>query len=373
MAAYLGPGLGLTDKIIDNHFDKIPTKFFDKNTYKPGRSRRQRRRESQDERSRSDSEDERGSGGSGSGEKQKSSNSSRELARSPPERERDIPEIEEADDMQEPRRIPRHSGDGAAYGAAGGLGAGAAYAAYQQSQQPQQRDIPPLYSHELPRLRQEYMPSSGAGDYGATYNDNYSYGQGNPYSSQQQQQQQRRTHLDRDGRRRSKRYDSESDSEDEYRSDTRGSRPRRPAAITRRSSSYHGPNDRNDYNNSYGRNPTRSSRSQFGSTSNQQIEKYNRSRRGSDEGGSGVTGRAKNTAHKSHIQEEISDVLTTSKKGLAGGAIGAVVGGWVANKAQTAYGTGERKRSGGVYEPNPLLTLIGAAVGGLAIDAAVAR
>jgi hypothetical protein len=78
------------------------------------------------------------------------------------------------------------------------------------------------------------------------------------------------------------------------------------------------------------------------------------------------------TGSKYHIKEEVSDVLTTSNRGIAGSAIGAVVGGWVANKAQVAYGK-ENHHKNKFHETNPLLTLLGAAVGGLAIDAAVAK
>src|ERR1019366_7252507 len=91
-------------------------------------------------------------------------------------------------------------------------------------------------------------------------------------------------------------------------------------------------------------------------------------RRGSE---SGMMAKAKDLEHRYGLKDEVNDVLTTSKAGLTGGAIGAVVGGWAANKAQIAYG---KDKPRGEHEgSNPLLTLLGAAAGGLAVDLLVAR
>jgi hypothetical protein len=79
---------------------------------------------------------------------------------------------------------------------------------------------------------------------------------------------------------------------------------------------------------------------------------------------------ARDKAHRYGLKEELSDVFTTSKAGLAGGAVGAVVGGWAAQKAQVATGKdgGGRKDKSGT---NAVLTLLGAAVGGLAVNAII--
>jgi len=62
----------------------------------------------------------------------------------------------------------------------------------------------------------------------------------------------------------------------------------------------------------------------------------------------------------------MNNVFTASKVGLTGGAVGAVVGGWAAQKAQIGY-----RKEGHKHDPNPLLTLLGATVGGLAVNAVV--
>jgi hypothetical protein len=172
----------------------------------------------------------------------------------------------------------------------------------------------PLYSREPPRLRPEYAPSPppiGSG---------YPYAQGvyapPPFQSQS---------LDRRSRR-----DSHGD-EDYYSDSVR--HPRRPKAVTRRSSSYHGP--RGD---------------------NQLVR-----RSGS---GSEHLDRVRDKAHKYGLKEEVEGFFTKSKEGLAGGAVGALVGGWAAHKAQEAKGREKHNSS-------PLVTLLGAAVGGLAVNAII--
>jgi uncharacterized protein YcfJ len=64
------------------------------------------------------------------------------------------------------------------------------------------------------------------------------------------------------------------------------------------------------------------------------------------------------------VKEEVESFFTKSKEGLAGGAVGALVGGWAAHKAQEAKGREKHSSS-------PLLTLLGAAVGGLAVNAVI--
>lgn len=79
-----------------------------------------------------------------------------------------------------------------------------------------------------------------------------------------------------------------------------------------------------------------------------------------------VGDKAKDTAHRYKLKEDMNNVFTASKAGLTGGAVGAVVGGWAAQKAQIGY-----RKNGTKHDPNPLLTLIGATVGGLAVNAVV--
>lgn len=62
---------------------------------------------------------------------------------------------------------------------------------------------------------------------------------------------------------------------------------------------------------------------------------------------------------------EKKDIFTDSGAGLTGAAAGALAGGLAANQAQK----GGRGR--GKEDPNVLMTLLGAAVGGLAVNAAV--
>jgi hypothetical protein len=75
--------------------------------------------------------------------------------------------------------------------------------------------------------------------------------------------------------------------------------------------------------------------------------------------------RMKDRAEKYKLKDEMGSVFTTSKPGMAGGAVGAIIGGWAAKKAQIAYGK-EKKGS-----TSNLVTLLGAAVGGLAVNVVV--
>lgn len=330
---YLGPGLDVTDHLIDKHFDKIPNKIFDKNTYKPG-SRRGSRRNSEQQQLESRRNSQQQQEDSNSGSESEEQDQGREVReredrdREPRRRRRErskrgtreddnpIPEVEEPDDIEEGKKesrltrdIPRYSGQGQTQ----------AYT-YVAGPPGRQYDYPamPLYSNEPPRYRPQYMPTPLPGQ-----------GYASPDRGR-----------DRD-------YDSENDY---YKKPARSSR--RPKAVTRRSSSYHGPRDRHDYNNSYGSDDGEGQQMQH--------------RRGSE---AGTMAKAKDAGKRYALKEEVEDVLTTSTAGLAGSAVGAVVGGWAANKAQVAYGRDGRRRN----ESNPLLTLLGAAAGGLAVDVLVAR
>jgi hypothetical protein len=75
--------------------------------------------------------------------------------------------------------------------------------------------------------------------------------------------------------------------------------------------------------------------------------------------------RVKDRADRYKLKDEMSSIFTTSKPGMAGGAVGAVIGGWAAKKAQIAYG---KEKNGST---NNLVTLLGAGVGALAVNVVV--
>lgn len=152
----------------------------------------------------------------------------------------------------------------------------------------------------------------------------------------------------------------------------------RPSQPRRRSSSYHGPRDRNrfysssedsdDEDSDYRRRQSdhRSRNSQQGS---QQL-----ARREGGNGSAAAYARSERTnkskSHSDHdfkdkIQDNLKDNFTDSKQGLAGSALGALVGGFVAHKALESRGgrdQGNREKA---------LTLLGAVVGGVAVNAVV--
>ncbi|KAF4633718.1 hypothetical protein G7Y89_g4396 [Cudoniella acicularis] len=63
------------------------------------------------------------------------------------------------------------------------------------------------------------------------------------------------------------------------------------------------------------------------------------------------------------------ELFSSSKAGLTGGAVGALLGGWAAQKAHISYGERDRKGEGG----HTVMTLLGAAMGGLAVNAVVEK
>jgi hypothetical protein len=75
--------------------------------------------------------------------------------------------------------------------------------------------------------------------------------------------------------------------------------------------------------------------------------------------------RMKDRTERYKLKDEMGSVFTTSKPGMAGGAVGAIIGGWAAKKAQIAYG---REKNGST---NNLVTLLGAAIGGLGVNVVV--
>lgn len=185
-----------------------------------------------------------------------------------------------------------------------------------------------VYSNEPPHPRSQYIPPPPAPPVGAPPRD-FVPVPGAPPSYFEP--------LDRGGRRGRGGYDS--DDEDYYSDFQRSPRKARPAN-RRRSSSYHGPRD-----------------GQLALASRQKGTRET------------VVDSARDKAHRYGLKEELEGVFTKSKAGLAGGAVGAVVGGWAAQKAQVATG----REGGGRKDKsaNAMLTLLGAAVGGLAVNAII--
>jgi len=288
-------GIKGANALIDKHWHKVPDKVLHPETYHPAnltsKNRRQRTRETRAKKNR------KAAAATAAGKSHSSSSSGDE----------DSVEETSADRIDDTGRQKQQQ-----RAAPSTMYSPSQTATYPPQQEPY--NGPSLYSRDPPRLRPEYAPSPppiGGG---------YPYAQG-VYAPPPPQPQS----LDRRSRR-----DSYGD-EDYYSDSVR--HPRRPKAVTRRSSSYHGP--RGD---------------------SQLVQS-----RGS---GSETLDRARHRAHRYGVKEEVEGFFTKSKEGLAGGAVGALVGGWAAHKAQEARGREKHSSS-------PLVTLLGAAVGGLAVNAIV--
>jgi hypothetical protein len=277
-------GLKGANKLIDKHFDKVPDAALHPETYHPAnltsKDHRKRTRQKRAEKNKV---------GSSSSSDEDSTEEVEEVTADPGG----------VDIKLEQRGAPRN------------MFSPPPSATYPPPPPQQEAYVPgaPVYSHEPPRLRPEYAPSPppiGSG---------YPYAQG-AYAPPPFQPQM----IERRGR-------SDSNDDEDYYSESYH-RPRRPKAVTRRSSSYHGP-------------------------------------RG---GGSGfeTIDKARDKAHRYKLKEEVDGMFTKSKEGLAGGAVGALVGGWAARKAQEAKGKEKHPAS-------PLLTLLGAAVGGMAVNAIIEK
>lgn len=305
MEDFIELGIEGADKMVDKHFDKLPDKYVHRDGYMRGplKGRRKGSRDSQSpDNSRRDSKDQQQSK---AGRESKSSQSGKSR-----------------------RRDHTLSGSDSEY-------------------DPRQRDIspqPPLYtvaspqypaetpyerqpfSRDPPRVRAEYLPQTAA------YNPN-------PYYSPP-------PGINRIAMNRGRDADSYYSGDDDYHSDSYRA-PRRPKAGRRRSSSYHGPRGRSEFG--YG----------------QQLEQRPGAGSGSDHMDK-VVDRVKDKAHTYKLKDDINNAFTASGKGLAGGAVGAAVGAWAAQKAQVGY-----RKNGPRKDPNPVLTLLGAAVAGMAVNAAV--
>jgi hypothetical protein len=172
---------------------------------------------------------------------------------------------------------------------------------YSMSQDPRQSYSPsprnynymPPYSQHPPQLRPEYVPTT------APY---FAAPPSYPSTSLPRHPRQQR--------RQSRDYGYSDDDEDGYYSDRA---LRRPSAIPRRSSSYHG----SQYQDTRDESPDQD---------NRQLAQRGRRRRGSDEPDS-MAAKTRDVAHRYGLKDEVEGHLSKSKMGLAGAAAGALVGG----------------------------------------------
>ena len=125
------------------------------------------------------------------------------------------------------------------------------------------------------------------------------------------------------------------------------SRAHRPRMEKRRSSSFHG----RDYYYTSPRESRRPRRDSLGSSRHYVEDDRSRSIDGKGNG----------------------QLFTKSKEGLLSGALGAVVGGWAADRLQRSGSGRDSKRRSRGAEDDKVLTLLGAAVGGLAVNAIVEK
>ncbi|KAJ8062793.1 hypothetical protein OCU04_008050 [Sclerotinia nivalis] len=360
---YAPIALQATDVLVDKHFHRIPDKAFRKETYKPRvpfKNSRRRRREEEERRNSRDQgqyQDERRNSRDSRNQEDRDSGVQRQ------EEPYKDPEIEEAGYDSEPdytsqqrernmrdrdwgsrerdrdlRDIPRHSG--------AGIGGGTAYGYGNSYEESNHSNTPPqqIYSQQPPRLRPEYLPKYVAPS---------QLGSDNPYpyyfppphiepSSDSFGREGRERDYDSD-----ERYDRES--------------TRRPKPMQRRSSYDDIHNQRNASSNSEQRLTTRDTERKPRSSHSSQAP--NKSKESHMEN-------IKDRADRYGVKNEVKGIFTDSPKGLAGGAIGALVGGWAAEKLQEAQTGRDRKDMG---DRAKIYTLLGAGAGGLVVNAVVDR
>jgi hypothetical protein len=191
MEPFVGLALVVMNQLVDKHFHKIPNKLFEPDTYKPRRTTHNSRKRSEQTRSNPSSESDSEDG--------KTSSKYRE-------RDRGInkhPVLEVEHDNMRHQDIPRHSGQGR----------GPSYFG------PELYTYPPIYSHDAPRQRSQYIPPQKPVQY--RYVPESSYRRNLRYP-------------DRDGT-----YNRD----DKYSGSPRSSR-RRQKVVTKRSNSYYGQRDK---------------------------------------------------------------------------------------------------------------------------------
>lgn len=340
---YAPIALQATDVLVDKHFHKIPNAAFRTETYKPFKASRRRRRE---ERERRDSEDQgqnpdqsrghlrdRGEYGQGEGQRRQEDPyndpeieeagydsepdyTSRQKERNMRDRDWDWDSRERDGDL---RDIPRHSGAGTEAGY--GYGYGYPYEESHGSHSPPQ--LP--YSQQPPRVRPEYLPKHRAAPEprpASQHPHPFSAGPMAPFPDARTEGARARA-----GTRRPP-YTQRRSSYD----DIHEARNSRPGSTERRLAP---------------REPRRGARSDHGSSA-----------------GGGMRDRA----DRYGLKDEVRGLFTDSPRGLAGGALGALVGGWATEKLQEAQ-TGRDRRAMG--DRAKVYTLLGAAAGGLVANAVV--
>lgn len=127
--------------------------------------------------------------------------------------------------------------------------------------------------------------------------------------------------------------------------------------MRRRSSSYHGPRQSERFYSSD--EDSSDERSRRGGRNNQLAT---RERDGHSSRGNLSKGSERGGHH--NLKDEVAGQFTKSKEGLAGGALGALVAGWATHKALESKGRGRD-------DADKAWTLLGAAVGGLAVNSIV--
>lgn len=186
-------------------------------------------------------------------------------------------------------------------------------------------NLPPRYSREPPHVRPQYTPTARRVDVEPAEP---------PGLARARAEYERNMKARRD-------WD-----ENYYSESSRVSKPQRPRAVTRRSSSH----------------PARHRRREESSESSDGNSSEMRRR-----------DKARDKAHRYGLKDETLGRFGTTPASVTGGVFGALVGGWAAQKAQVAAGkdnNGERKRE---KATNNAITLLGAAVGGLAVNAAMEK
>ncbi|KAF7950140.1 hypothetical protein EAE96_007435 [Botrytis aclada] len=354
---YLPIGLQATNVLLDKHFHKIPDKAFRAETYKPripSKLSRRKRREAKERRNSQDQGEDT--------ERRRDLRDSRDRddwERGTQKRQEEPysnPEIEEADYDSEPdytsrqrernmrdrnwesrgerdrdlRDIPRHSGGGT----------GTAYGSGYPYEESNRSTSPPsqIYSQQPPRLRPEYLPKYGAPRPLDPASQKPYYFPPPPIAPFPDP-------YDRDEKRGN--YDSDELYERE--------RTRRPKPI-QRSSSY---------------DDIHRQRKSYASNTDQRISTRDASRRprsDHSESKDSHAGSVKDRAERYGIKDEVKGLFTDSPKGLAGTALGALVGGWGAEKFQESQTGKDRKDMG---DRAKIYTLLGAAAGGLVANAVV--
>ncbi|KAI9640624.1 hypothetical protein NHQ30_010923 [Ciborinia camelliae] len=365
---YAPIALQATDVFLDKHFHKIPDKAFRKETYKPRVPFKASRRRRREEKERRNSRDQ------GQDQDQDQGESRDRGVQRRQEEAYDDPEIEEAGYDSEPdyssrqretnmkvrdwdsrgegdgdrdrdiRDIPRHSGAGAGAGGSADYGYGHTYEESNRSNNPPH--LP--YSQQPPHIRPEYLPKyDGPPQFGTASQNPYNFSPAPtaPFPE---------WGSGKEGR--------DEDPSAQYVQ----ARTRRPKPI-QRSSSY------DAIHRQHARHPSSDSDSEPGRSTR---EHHHHRRPRSDHGHGAPESRVEHVRERAECsarKDEVRGLFTDSGAGIAGGAIGALVGGWATGKFCEARVGRERERERERGERARILTLLGAAAGGLVANAVVDR